>query len=84
MNNRKWTWFAIGYQCGFAYAVSLIVYQIGSIFDGSFASGSAATTVGHVFGLIVSLALLALAVYMLFFKKYREAETLDRSVKVEK
>ena len=84
MNNSKWTWFAIGYQCGFAYAVSLIVYQIGSIFDGSFASGSAVTTVGHVFGLIVALALLALAVYMLFFKKYREAEKLDRSVKVAK
>ena len=84
MNNRKWTWFAIGYQCGFAYAVSLVVYQIGSIFDGSFASGSAVTTVGHVFGLIAALALLALAVYMLFFKKYREAEKLDRSVKVAK
>ena len=84
MNNRKWTWFAIGYQCGFAYAVSLIVYQIGSLFDGSFASGSAATTVGHVFGLVVSLALLAGAVYMLFFRKYKEADKLERSVSVSK
>ena len=84
MNNPKWTWFAIGYQCGFAYAVSLCVYQIGSIFDGSFASGSAATTVGHVFGLVVSLALIALAVYMLFFRKYREAEKLERNVTVSK
>ena len=84
MNNRKWTWFAIGYQCGFAYAVSLCVYQIGSIFDGSFASGSAATTVGHVFGLVVSLALLAGAVYMLFFRKYKEADKLERTVSVSK
>ena len=84
MNNRQWTWFAIGYQCGFAYAVSLIVYQIGSLFDGSFASGSAATTVGHVFGLVVSLALLAGAVYMLFFRKYKEADKLERSVSVSK
>ena len=84
MNNRKWTWFAIGYQCGFAYAVSLCIYQIGSLFNGSFASGSAATTVGHVFGLIVSLALLAGAVYMLFFRKYKEADKLERSVSVSK
>ena len=82
MNNPKWTWFAIGYQCGFAYAVSLCVYQIGSIFDGSFASGSAATTVGHVIGLLISLALIAGAVYMLFFRKYREADKLERNINV--
>ena len=84
MNNRKWTWFAIGYQCGFAYAVSLAVYQIGSVFDGSFASGSTVTTVGHVFGLVAALALIALAVYMLFFRKYREADKLERNVTVSK
>ncbi len=55
MNSAKWTWFAIGYQCGFAYAISLIVYQIGSLFTGS----------GNIFGAIVAFVLVALIVYML-------------------
>ena len=43
MNNRKWFWFAIAYQCGFAYAVSLCVYQLGSLFTvGSFGVGTVA------------------------------------------
>lgn len=56
MNNGKWTWFAIGYQCGFAYVISLIIYQIGGIFTGNV----------NVFGFIVALALLAFLIYMLF------------------
>lgn len=65
MNSPKWTWFAIGYQCGFAYAVSLIVYQLGMLFSGQ----------GNAVGVIVAVALLALMMYMLF-KPYKESENL--------
>ena len=71
MNSAKWTWFAIGYQCGFAYVISLIVYQIGSIFDGEFTNNLAL----HIVGLIVALAALAGIIYMLV-KPYREATKL--------
>ena len=70
MNSAKWTWFAIGYQCLFAYAVSLIIYQIGGLFTGNI----------NIIGLIVAILLLALIVYMLFFKKYREATKLTKKV----
>ncbi len=56
MNNAKWTWFAIGYQCGLAYAVSLIIYQI----------GSAVTGRPDTIGLIAAVAVLAGLIYMLF------------------
>ena len=65
MNSAKWTWFAIGYQCGLAYAVSLVIYQIGSLFTGS----------GNVLGIIVSVALIGFLGYMLF-KPYKEATSL--------
>ena len=65
MNNSKWTWFAIGYQCIFAYAIALMVNQFGGIFTGS------ANPVGIVFAVLV----LAIIVYMLF-KPYKEANTL--------
>jgi len=55
MNNAKWTWFAIAYQCGLAYAVSLIVYQLGRMFAGG----------GFGFGAIVGIVLLAGIVYLL-------------------
>ena len=74
MNSPKWTWFAIGYQCLFAYAVSLMIYQFGSIFTGSI----------NVIGLIAAVLVLAFIVYMLFFKKYHEATTLNKKVKVSK
>ena len=74
MNSPKWTWFAIGYQCVFAYAVSLMIYQFGSIFTGSI----------NVIGLIAAVLVLAFIVYMLFFKKYHEATTLNKKVKVSK
>lgn len=70
MNSAKWTWFAIGWQCGFAYVVALMVNQFGNAFAGSV----------NVAGLIAAIAALACVVYALFFKKYSEAKTL--SVKV--
>ncbi len=71
MNNAKWTWFAIGYQCLFAYAIALVVNQIGGLFTGSV----------NVLGVIVALAIIAGIVYMLF-KPYKEAETLTATVKM--
>ena len=62
MNNAKWTWFAIGYQCGFAYVIALMINQFGNAFTGRL----------NVLGLIVALALLAGMIYMLF-KPYKEA-----------
>ena len=70
MNNAKWTWFAIGYQCGFAYVISFLVNQIGGIFTGDM----------NIVGLVFSLAALACMVYMLFIKKYSEATTLSAKV----
>ena len=72
MNSAKWTWFAIGYQCVFAYAISLMIYQFGSIFTGNL----------NVIGLIFAIAVLAFMIYMLFFKKYHEATKLTQKVKV--
>ena len=69
MNNRKWTWFAIGYQCGFAYLISLMINQFGGLFTGSV----------NVIGLIFSLAALALMVYMLV-RPYKEATKLNATV----
>ena len=69
MNNRKWTWFAIGYQCGFAYLVGLMINQFGGLFTGSV----------NVIGLIFALAALALMVYMLV-RPYKEATRLNAKV----
>ena len=69
MNNAKWTWFAIGYQCGFAYLVALMINQFGNAFTGSL----------NVLGLIAAVAALALIVYMLF-KPYKEATKLSAKV----
>ena len=57
MNNAKWTWFAIGYQCGFAYVVALMIYQIGMLFQGVFGLGT-----------VVAIALLAAMIYFLVRK----------------
>ena len=72
MNNMKWTWFAIGYQCGFAYVIALMINQFGGL------------ATGHVnpVGLIAAVICLAGIVYMLFFKKYTEAVKLTTAVKV--
>ena len=71
MNSAKWTWFAIAYQCVFAYLVALVIYQVGSVFAGQL----------NVIGLIVSVAVIALTVYMLF-RPYKEATVLTKNVKV--
>ena len=73
MNSAKWTWFAIGYQCLFAYAVSLMIYQIGSVFAGGM----------NFIGLIAALAVLAAMLYMLF-KPYKEATKLTKNVDTAK
>ena len=73
MNSAKWTWFAIGYQCLFAYAISLMIYQFGRLFSGSVS----------VVGLIAAILILGLFVYMLFFKKYKEATTLTQKVRIK-
>ena len=72
MNNARWTWFAIGYQCVFAYAAALMVNQFGGALTGH----------ANAIGLVAALLVLAFIVYMLFFKKYTEATRLsDRVVK---
>ncbi len=70
MNSQKWTWFAIGYQCGFAYAIALMVNQFGALFTGN----------GNVLGVIVGVVLLAFIVYMLV-KPYKEATKLTEKIK---
>ncbi len=58
MNSPKWTWAAIGWQCGFAYVVSFIVYQFGSMFGGY----------GNIAGFICAIAVLAVFCWALFRK----------------
>jgi len=71
MNSPKWTLFAIAYQCGFAYAVSLIVYQLGVLFTGG----------GNILGSITAFFLLVVGAYLLF-RPYKESITLDKKVRV--
>ncbi|MCI8788044.1 MAG: ferrous iron transporter B [Lachnospiraceae bacterium] len=70
MNSAKWTWFAIGYQCGFAYVVALIIYQLGSLLGGY----------GNVLGTIVALLLIAALIYLLV-RPYRESDRLKVDLK---
>ena len=70
MNNAGWTWFSIAWQCGFAYAVALMIYQFGRIFTGGV----------NVIGLIAAIAILGVMIYMLFFRKYQEATKLTKKV----
>lgn len=74
MNNAKWTWFAIGYQCGFAYIISLIVYQIGLVFAGDI----------NVIGFIAALICLAGILYMLFRKNKYDDNRLTINAKTSK
>ena len=69
MNNPKWTWFAIGYQCGFAYLIALMINQFGNAFTGQL----------NVIGLIAALASLALIIYFLV-KPYQEADKLTTKI----
>ena len=65
MNSAKWTAFAIGYMCVFAYAVALMIYQFGSALNGEV----------HIVGLIAAVAVLAYMIYMLL-RPYKEATEL--------
>ena len=69
MNNAKWTWFAIGYQCGLAYVVALMINQFGGLFTGNV----------NVPGVIAAFLLLAGILYMLF-RPYKEATKLRAAV----
>ena len=69
MNNAKWTWFAIGYQCGFAYVIGLMINQFGNLFAGS----------ANILGVIVAVILLAGLIYMLV-RPYKEATKLSAKV----
>ena len=60
MNNTKWFWFAIGYQCGLAYLVALCIYQIGSLFTVGISG------IGSVIGLIVAIIIVIGFFYLLF------------------
>ena len=66
MNNAGWTWFAIGYQCGFAYVIALMINQFGNLFTGN----------ADLLGVVAATAFLAGMVYMLF-KPYKEAAKLS-------
>ena len=70
MNNAKWTWFAILYQCLFAYAVALMITQFGWLFTGNV----------HVVGLIFAIAILGFMIYMLV-KPYKESTKLTAKIK---
>ena len=72
MNSAKWFWFAVGYQCGFAYVVSLIIYQLGLLFSGSV----------NVIGLIVAVLFIVLIVVQLI-RPYKEANTLSATSKAK-
>ena len=65
MNNAKWFWFAIGYQCGLAYIVSLCIYQFGTLFTGG----------GFGLWTVVAVVLLIAFLYMLF-RPYKESKSL--------
>ena len=70
MNSAKWTWFAIGYECAFAYLVALCINQIGNLFTGNV----------QIVGLIVAVAVVACALWLLF-RPYKEANKLTVKVK---
>ena len=71
MYSPKWPWFAVAYQCGFAYIISLMIYQFGCLFTGNV----------HVVGLIFAVAALAGIIYMLA-RPYKEATKLTKNVKI--
>ena len=72
MNNAKWTWFAIGYQCGFAYIVSFIIYNIGNLFSG-------AVSAVNIIGAVIAFAILVLGIWLLV-RPYKEATKLTAKV----
>jgi ferrous iron transport protein B len=77
MNNAKWFWFAIGYECAFAYVIALIVNQFGNLFTGNMNSAV------NIISLIFAIALLVFMIYMLA-KPYKEADSLSYGSKKNK
>ena len=71
MNSPKWTWFAIAYQCGFAYAVALMINQFGGLFTGN----------ANIIGVIAAVIVLAAIIYMLV-RPYKEATKLTTKVEM--
>ena len=71
MNNAKWTWFAIAYQCGFAYAISLMINQFGGLFTGNV----------NVVGVIAAVIVLGFMIWMLV-RPYKESTKLTKEIKV--
>ena len=69
MNSAKWTWFAIGYQCVFAYAVSLCIYQFGSLFTGG------GVGIGTIAAVLVVIGFL-----YLLFRPYKESTSLNMNI----
>lgn len=69
MNSAKWTLFAVGYQCLFAYAISLMIYQIGSIFTGNI------NVIGVIFAILILIGML-----FMLFKPYKESNKLTKKV----
>ena len=70
MNNTKWFWIAIGYQCGFAYLVALVINQIGRLFTGA----------GFGIGTVVAIVIIIAFIYLLF-RPYKESGSLNVKVK---
>ena len=75
MNSSKWTWFAIGYQCTFAYATALVIYQLGMLFSGHF-------DVFTIIGSIVAFAIIAFVIYLLV-RPYKESTKFTQKVKIK-
>ena len=71
MNNAKWTWFAIAYQCGFAYAISLMINQFGGLFTGNV----------NIIGVIAAVIVLGFMIWMLV-RPYKESTKLTKEIKV--
>ena len=81
MNNPKWTWFAIGYQCGFAYVIAYLINWFGRLFTGNLSSG--VNVALAVVALVIAFAVLAGMIYLLV-RPYKEATRLEKEVKVTK
>ncbi|HCE26715.1 MAG TPA: ferrous iron transporter B, partial [Ruminococcaceae bacterium] len=77
MNNAKWFWFAIGYECGFAYVIALMINYFGKLFTGALSG------VGDIIGLIVAVLILAALIYLLV-RPYKESKKLGVKVNVSK
>ena len=74
MNSAKWTAFAITYQCTFAYATALVIYQLGMLFSGHF-------DVFTIIGSIVAFAIIAFVIYLLV-RPYKESTKFTQKVKI--